>query len=207
MGYLTRLKTTLVKAVKTTFDSAYPEPDFRNLHVSIEFPARQQDYPGCWVDYNPIGNLKRVGINHVEFDEESGSGREFTRWRFQGEASFALVAMTSFERDRLHDEFVRVIAFGPEHSATSRFRQVIEDNEYLSLNMDFDEITVRGMSNTLGTPWQTDDMIYEVEIGTEVLGEFVADPVTYDLIKLTDIEIKEPYTDQQDDPYEGDGWV
>src|SRR5690606_15451698 len=174
--YLQKLKTLLVTAVQDTFDSAYPVQEFRGIPVSIEYPMRQQDYPGIWVDYAPRQSLQVAGIGHIEYAEDDGeAARSFTRWAFAGEASFTLVALTSWERDRLHDEMVRVLAFGRENPGTARFRQTIEDNEWIGLTLDWDNISVRGMNQTVGTPWQTDDLIYETEIAMACRGEFVSD--------------------------------
>lgn len=189
--YLTNLKTALTEAIKRTFDEDYPEPDFRGIHASIEFPMERQQYPGIWVDFNPVGNLQVAGIGHIEYADPSteGTSRAFTRWKYQGEASFTIVAMSSLERDRLHDELVRVLAFGSEQSATSEFRSFIEDNEFLAINFDFDEITVRGFSSSMGTPWHTDEMIYEGEIAMECFGEFVSDGQSQTLLPFREIDI------------------
>lgn len=194
--YLTRLKTLLVDAVQQTFDASYPIPEFRGIHASIEFPIKKADYPAVWVDYNPQGPYTIAGIGHIEYDSDEGEtvARGFTRWKFQGEASFTLVAMTSFERDRLHDEFVRVLAFGRENPGTSDFRDLIEDNEWLGVNFDWDEISVRGMTQTVGTPWQTDDIVYEVEIAMECIGDFVSDSQNKTLIPLSEVRVHD-YTE------------
>lgn len=198
---MTRLKTVLTEAIKRTFDGNYIEPDFRNIHASIEFPQEKQQFPGIWVDYNPIGSLRRVGVGHIEYGEtgEGGTARPFTRWYFQGEASFTVAALTSLERDRLHDEVVRVMAFGEEASSTSDFRAYIESNEFLAVNFDFDEITVRGLAATLGTPWQTNDMIYEAEIAMECVGEFFSDAENVTLVPLSEI-ILTTWNDAEADP-------
>jgi len=199
--YLTTLKGLVVDALKRTFDHNYPEADFRKLAVSIEFPVKRQQYPGIWVDYEPVGELRRAGIGHTEYDTgESGLGRQFTRWRFQGNLSFTIVAMTSLERDRLHDEMVKTLAFGgvpiyPSGNRTgevgkaNEFRRHIEESPYLAVNMDFDEITTRGFAATPGTPWQSEDLIYEAEIVMECLGEFVADEETWELVPIEQINV------------------
>lgn len=198
----------MTDAIHQTFDSAYPVEDFRNLHASIEFPFKEQNFPGVWVDYNPVQALQVVGVNHYEYDENAPgtSARKFTRWRFQGWATFALFALTSLERDRLYDEMVRVMAFGDENTATSRFRAYIEDNEFLAVNFDFDEIGQGGFSGTLGTPWGTEEMVYEAEIQMECFGEFVSDTQGPSLIPLSDIEII-PYGTFEEDPTDPDGWI
>ena len=197
--YLLKLKTLLTDGLRQTFDANYPEEDFRNINIGMEFPVEKQDYPAIWVDYIPVGDLRKVGIGHIEYDEGPTRARSFTRWEFQGHASFTVLALTSFERDRLHDEVVRVMAFGKEIPATNEYRSYIEENEFLGVNFDWDEISVRGMSNTIGTPWQTEEIIYEVEIVMECLGDFASDSLTSTLLPLKEIRVV-PYRDDEEDP-------
>src|SRR5262252_2465856 len=125
--YLAPLKTMLVEAVKTTFDDAYPEPDFRNVHCSIEYPIDKMHYPGVWVDYTDADKLKIAGVDHKEYHDYDPQGfQPYTRWKFSGYASCTVTALTSWERDRLYDELVATFAFGKENHERSRFRKVIE---------------------------------------------------------------------------------
>lgn len=190
-GYLTHLKTALVQALKETFDQDYPEPDFRDINVSIEYPIEPQHYPGIWVDYTDSDSLRVAGIDHHEFTEPGPDGyrRRYTRWRFAGYASFTVVAMSSLERDRLYDELVRCLAFTHESDQVPEFRNYVEDNEFIAMNFDFDEIEPRGSSVAPGTPWGTEELIYEVTLNMEVIGEFISDGSTGALVPLREIRV------------------
>lgn len=185
-GYLVHLKTTLVEACKQVFDATFPEVDFRDLHVSIEYPVDEQNYPGIWVAYSDTQPLRIAGIDHKEYTEAGvdGTVQAFTRWRFAGYASFTLVALSSLERDRLFDAMVRVLALHREDDSVSAFRQYIENNEFVAVNFDFDEVEVVGNSVTPGTPWGSDEFIYEVTVNMEAIGEFISDNATGDLVPL-----------------------
>lgn len=194
------LKTLLVKATQAVFDADYFEEDFRNLHVSIEFPADKQAYPGLWVNFSPTADLHIIGIDHVEYIEnDDDTVTPFTRWEFAGVASWTVTTMSPWERDRLLDEFIRMVAFGPEADSTSGFRSTIEDNELLAVNLNFDKFSIGGEAATPGTPWGTDEVIYEYTISIEVLGEFVSSTADGVLLPITDI-IVTPYTNPPGDP-------
>lgn len=198
--FITHLKTALVEALKKTFDGEYVEEDFRNLRVSIEYPVERQDYPGIWVDFDIEGQLQNAGVDHREYtpdSEDESTVRRVMRWTFQGYGSFTIVALSSFERDRLFDEMVRVLAFGTESEQTSQFRAFIEDNEYLALNIDFDQIGVAGTAALPGTPWGTEEVVYEVTIRMEVMGEIVSDVATGTLVPLSSVVVY-PYIENED---------
>lgn len=192
-GYLVTLKTMLVEATKKTFDQNYPEEDFRDVHISIEYPVDKQHYPGIWIDYSDTAPLEIAGIKHREYTEAGPGGqrRQVTRWKFTGYASFTVVALSSLERDRLFDEMVRVIAFGIEGSQVQEFRSYIENNEFIAANFDFDQIEVQGNAATPGTPWGTDEIIYERTLNMEVIGEFCSEGISASLVPLSRIVIAE----------------
>jgi hypothetical protein len=195
--YLTHVKAMVREAVKNTFDSQYPVEQFRNVWCSIEYPNQPQNYPGIWVDYDDAKPLEVAGISHVEADDE---GRPYTRWKFGGHASFTVAAFTSYERDLLYDELVRVIAFGRQNTLTHRFRQYVENNDLIACNFDFDTIQPGGNGAMPGTPWGSDEVIYEKSFSLQALGEFTVDPDTGGIVPLSRIIITGRTGGTEDEP-------
>lgn len=204
--YLRALKALAVDALVQTFGTPdvhapvdYPNPLFRNkLHISIEYPVEAQNYPGIWVDYEDQRPLEIAGIAHQEIDPE---GRPYTRWKYGGHISYTLVAFTSLERDSLYDELVRTIAFGAQDTATSNFRKTIENNDLIACNLDFDTLQPGGSAAAPGTPWGSDEIIYEKTVTQQAIGEFIVDPEnTQALIPLSKIDITGRTDGTEDDP-------
>lgn len=185
MTYKRTLKAGLVTALKQTFDNDYPDDKLRNLHVSIEFPVKKQEYPSIWVNYE-AALLQAAGIDHVEIAE---SGAQTLRWRFEGHASFTVAALSSLECDRIYDELVRVMAFARQSNIIGSFRQKIENNDLIAMNFDFDRIEDHGDAANPGTPWETDETIYESTIAMQVVGEFSTDVDTGDIVPISRIEV------------------
>lgn len=206
-GYLTHLKTVAREAMATTFDDDYPITDFQSLLVSIEFPNKAEAYPSIWVDFTPTGDLQNAGIGHFEEGHPHGEGgdpKRFQRWRFAGTLSYTGVALTSLECDMLFDEIVNVLAFGLEATPTSEFRTYLENNEFIAVNGNFDEIGQSGFAATPGTPWGTEDVIYERTASLACWGEFVSDGVG-NLALLSEVALY-PYSDREADPTTSGGW-
>ena len=190
--YLTQLKTILVEALRGTFSDGYPVAEWRGINIGIEYPIEPHNYPGIWVDYDDTDNLKIAGIAHMEEKEDDqGDPVHFTRWKFTGYVSMTIVALTSFERDRLYDEVVGVMAFGPDSLGPLNFRHIIENNDYIALNCNFDQIQPRGNNAAPGTPWGTDEIIYERSLNIQVIGEFVPDATGRSLLRLSEIKLVE----------------
>lgn len=210
--YFALVKTTLVEAVKRVFDADYPEADFRDVHVSMEYPDALAHYPGVWVDFQPgMDGLQAAGIGHVEWSGEGddGSRRQFTRWRFGGSAQFTCVAMTSLERDRLVDEFIKIIAFGHEQPQRSDFRAYVEGGEFVALSLNWDRIGLTGKSDLPGTPWGTDDVIYEQTISLGCVGEFASEGTTLAFVPVSEVRVEDRRDDEPDpSPDDAEGtWV
>jgi hypothetical protein len=196
--YRVPLKSAIVEALQQTFGPAYPQSDFRDLHVSIEFPDAPQDYPGIWVNYEDTEPLRRAGIDQREIVQDANGYHEVTRWRFAGSLSFTIGAFSSLERDRLFDELVGVFSFANvDDTQISTFKTSFEQNDFLGINVQYDILTVSGDATNSGTPWGTDDeIIYEITLSTDVIGEYVSDPATNQLVLLSDILVEGYRSDQ-----------
>lgn len=207
--FLAETLTVLTEGLKRTFNVDYPVSDFRDLHVSVEYPSEEQHYPGVWVNFDVAGDLSIAGIGHREFeetevDDETRFG-EVTRWRFEGQSTFTLVSLTSLARARLLDEVVRVIGMGHLETGRGAFRTWVNDNPLIGLSMGWDHIALQGMAETEGTPWGTDDILYEVTLAVDTIGEFTSDPSGL-LVPLSAIRVYQA-AEGQPDPRPGEGWA
>lgn len=173
--YLVVLKSAVVEALRATFDNGYPEEDFRGVWSSIEFPIAKDAYPGIWVSYDDTDEVSIAGIGHREVIEDDGGHEHLvTRARFGGVITLTVSALTSLERDRLYDELIRTLIFARMEPEVSTFRDKIEHNDLIAVNMDFDKLKVGGDAAAAGTPWGTDEMIYERSVSLNCLGEFIS---------------------------------
>jgi hypothetical protein len=202
------LKTLLTRSWREVFSVHHPTDDFKDLHVSIEFPIEEAAYPGIWVDFEPTAQLETAGIDHQEhvYDEDAEAWRVVQRWRFAGWATFTCTALSSGVRDRLFDEMVKVIAFGNQDPERSKFRDAIENNDLIGTDFDWDQIRISGFTATPGTPWGTNDVVYEATLNMECVGEFVSMPGLDTLVPLSGVEVV-AYTEEEGDPTTDGGWL
>lgn len=194
--FLKETKSILTAAMQATFTPTYPVTDFQNLYISIEFPLEEQNYPAMWVGFEPLGQIERGGIDNEykgTMTNPDGTVSTFSLWRATGYGTFTIGAMTAGQRDRLFDEVVRVFAFSAESQVTP-FRGLIEENPLIAMNMNFDQVAVRGMSENPGTPWGTSEILYEATLAVEAVIEFASDqaanltPLSKVLVDPTDIK-------------------
>jgi hypothetical protein len=185
--FLVQLKTAITVALRQVFGPGYPVADFRELPITIEFPYQEQQYPGVWVTWDPVGTISRAGIDNMFYGPPELTSdtvdNVLYRYRFSGYSMYTVGALTSMQRDRLYDELVRTFLMSGDPNVTG-FRTYVEANPYIAMNMDFDTISTRGMAENPGTPWGTNDFIYEATLAIETLGEFISDQFMTDLVPL-----------------------
>jgi hypothetical protein len=75
------------------------------------------------------------------------------------------------------------------------------------MNFDFDEIGQRGFSAAPGTPWGTDDVVYEGTLAMECVGEFVSNIDTGEIVGVISAIQVTPYSDKEEDPTSEGGWT
>jgi hypothetical protein len=198
-GFLREVKAAAVEAVQQSFTILYPEPGtagaFQVPYVSVEYPIRQADYPAVWVDFE-VAELRTVGIDYSEMQPD---GTTWARWRFTGHVTFTVVALSSNERDLIYDQLVALAAFASQSTSPSQFRQTAESTDLIAAEWSFDKVEDRGQAAAPGTPWMTDEMVYERGFALQLIGEFISDPVTFELVTLAEILVTEsPEADPAD---------
>lgn len=176
--FLLQAKTLFLEAIQNAFDADYPDPLLRGLWISMEYPVEPAQMPGIWVDFTPTAELQIAGISHHEdVLQTDGTFRRGTRWRFGGHISYTVTAMTSRERDKIADEVIRVLAFGGEYPTLSEYRKTLEANDLIQVSMQWDTFSIGGKDEAPGTPWGSDEMVYEITVGVDCQGSFISGSV------------------------------
>lgn len=190
-GFLRLIKTTATDALAQALTWSYPEQDAaggsKAPYVSVEYPRSPGAYPGVWVDFE----VSMVQIAGLDYTEMLPGGQVLTRWRFQGYTSFTIVALdNSNECDSLYDQVVALTAFAAQSEFPSPFRDAIDSSPLVATTWSFDTVEPRGQSAAPGTPWGSDEVIYERGLALKVIGEFVTNPVTTQLVNLREIIVR-----------------
>lgn len=175
-GFMRVIKTGSVDALRQAFQLSYPEQDAAGgtqfPSVSMDYPVAQGAYPGIWVDFE-VSLLQTAGVDYTEM---LADGTILTRWRFQGYFVATIVALNSNECDGIYDQLVALTAYAAQSQYPSVFREVIDANGLVTTTWSYDTVEGRGQSAAPGTPWGTDEIIYERGLALRVIGEFVTGP-------------------------------
>lgn len=182
--------TVWVEAFKEVFHSDdYLGESLKNIPIHTDYPVAETDYPGLWVNYTMQGDLKNVGIGHEEFyPDEDGDLRRVSRWHFGGLVEVTIGAMSNLERALLLDELTKTIAVGRiDENPEGELRRHIERSDLIGQIVTWDSFMVGAFAESQGTPWGTDDPIYEATVSLTTSGEVAIDPATGKLVQLSAI--------------------
>lgn len=209
--------TAWVEAFEALFhDPTYPAPaspglpDLRDIPVLTDYPQEEINYPGLWVNFTMQGDVKNVGIGHVEYETDDDGTHEVYRWHYGGFVEITIGAMSNLERALLLDEVTKAIAVARvDKNREGALRAHVERNDLIGMTVTWESITISGFGEAQGTPWGTDDIIYEATITLTMIGEVVLNPLTGTLVPLTAVSF-DPQVDTEGLvlPTPGtDGWV
>lgn len=208
--YRVPLKTAVVEALESVFTDTHPNVDFRGQNkplVSIAYPVEESHYPAIWVQYADDGEISIAGIGHIEqaVDEPNQRLIECSRWSFSGSVTMTIATISSYETDRLFDEVVRIFVGARFNPALATFRSKIENNDLIAVNANFDDIEPFGDATPMGTPWGTDEIIYEVSLRFDVRGEFLTDQLNTELVPLSGVTFIDYVEGSTEPPWPGPG--
>lgn len=180
-GPIEAAKRGVVMALRQTINGTTLS-DEGNIRVDMEYPSKVESYPSVWVQFS-LTRLRNAGMGHEHYTEE-GLVRE---WMYEGKVNLTLLFLSSKERDQMADALITIFAFSRSASMMStrnvvvqreggfeysNFFSSLDENEYLSMTLNSDEIRPGGQSINVGTPWDPDTLVYEDNYSFDVQGQF-----------------------------------
>lgn len=175
IAYKMNIKRGVVNALRTVFDSDYPDAHGKldNLHVSAEWPDKPEQYPCIIVNYRETTPLTSVGVGHFEFVLEGPN--VIKRWQYQGQVELLVATETSLQRDYISDHLVHLLAFGSTSIYTNVFIPALDTNKGLDIQIMNDTLTPTGENVEPGSSWGLEDFrIYITGYSFSVFGTFTS---------------------------------
>lgn len=182
-GVIENAKRGVIRALRATFDTQYPDDVLAGVHVDMEYPVTRESYPGVWVQFS-LNTIQRAGISQEIIGPD---GVRYYHWRFNGRITLTVVALTSLERDRMADGLINLFAFGRYIPSMSAFSDSLNSYENVAIFLDQDALTPGGQSVNVGVPWDPDQIAYEDTYSIDCIGEFfmsTGDPTPVFLSRL-----------------------
>lgn len=190
--FVANVLTVWTEALKSILNSGNNEQSLRNIPVSTEFPMKAVDYPGLWLNFTLNGDVQNVGIGHVEYADTDQGTITLLRWHFGGLIEITLSALTNLERALLVDKISTAIAIARvDKNYEGNLRATVERSDLLGMIVTWESFHIGGFAETPGTPWETDEVVYEATISLSIEGECVLNPTTGVVVPLSAIRIYE----------------
>lgn len=197
--FLAAAKLAMVEALNLTFDDDY-EGDYTPRSIDIEYPDREDTWPGLFVQFRPSGPVSWTGLNPDMYSVSGVESFEGVRkGSFTGAYELQILALTSAERDSIWDTIVGVVLAGEMREDTRRFHDTLAQHDLIDLTIQKAQITPVGDVVGIGTPWNPEVLTYESTLKIPAVGEFFMDMGTAEFLQLSDVEVhknndlEEPY--------------
>jgi len=163
---VTPVKKSLIRALRATFTSMYPNTKIANMNIDMEYPYLEEKYPGIWVRFSP-STIKASGLDPTrQTDDEI-----FGVWYFEGTVSLTILALSSKERDLISDGFIEAYAFGSLMPSASVFASTLQSSNLVNMSLQSDVLTAGGQTESVGVPWDDDKLAYQDSYSFEVVGQ------------------------------------
>jgi hypothetical protein len=183
-GMIEAVKRCVITGLREAFgNSSLSGAADENFYIDIEYPTDITQYPGIWVQF-AIEQLQRAGLSMETWTKDDrGQWGPIHEWAFNGRITLTIAAMSSKDRDRLADTVIAQLAFSrppdlvirdPRRDA-KQMRGLItalDENPYVSMTLNTDQIQSGGQTVTSGTPWAQNILLYEDNYSVACTGQF-----------------------------------
>lgn len=181
-GLLQSVKSATVLALRDAL-SGMSMADRSQVNISLEYPLKEVEYPGIWVQFS-VTKLNRSGIGHeVQVQDENDNWTFVQEWTFMGRTTLTVLALKNIDRDRLSDSLIASLAYArpPQNVLTDpqadarQHRSLItalDENPYVAITLQLDTLIPGGQQATPGTPWSDDILTYQDSWSFDMVGQF-----------------------------------
>lgn len=191
--YKTYIKTAIVQAFRGVFQH-HKDELLARTKVTLDYPRADAELPTVIVRFYER-DIQNMGVGHEEHIQVDGPDGKpldpfggvftFRHYLYHADIEYAILALSSKDRDLIADTIVQTLAMGKLEAYTNRFFDRIYPNEreakypdsiWHFININTDKIT-GGNETQESTPWQSeDDLIYRTSYRTATMGEFYSVP-------------------------------
>ena len=163
---ITPAKKLIVEGLRSTFTNLYPNERLASMNINIEYPYEREHYPGIWVRFVP-SVVRASGLNpDVHTPTEI-----YAVWHFEGTFSLTILALTSKERDLIVDGLIEAYAFAHMMPSASVLYSTITASDLINMTLQSDTLTPGGPTESVGTPWDDDKLVYEDRYSFFAIGQ------------------------------------
>lgn len=191
--YKTYIKTAMVQAFRGVFEH-HKDELLGRTKVVLDYPRTDAEMPAVIVRFHGR-DIQNMGVGHEEHIQVDGTDGQpiepfggvyaFRHYMYHADIEFAILGLSSKDRDLISDTVVQTLAMGKLEAYTNQFFERIYPNEteakypdsiwhFINVNTD---LFYDGSETQEQTPWQSeDDLIYRTSCRVPVMGEFYSVP-------------------------------
>lgn len=224
--YRTYIKETMVEAMRLVFAN-HNDQFLRNTKVTVDLPMDRASFPSVIVRFYER-RIWNAGIGHYEWVRITPDGTQpelfqrFKHFLYTGDVEFAILGLSSKDRDFMADAIVNIIGMSDTESYMNAFYDRIYNADTSTepgakshfINLKSDDFQGFGDQEELA-PWMPEDvLVYRTSYRVPIFGEFYSRELTtggtnYGKVTKVDVYPYMPPEETLPDPHPEDPapWV
>lgn len=183
-GMIESVKRAVVVALREALTNTSLSLSVQNteIHVELEYPMKEEQYPGVWVQFS-VSKIQRMGLGHEIWQLINGNWVAKQEMTYEGRVTLTIMALTNKERDRIADSLLMMLSFSrpPEvvltmSTDTKKYRNFmtsLDQSPYVSLTVNSDILHPGGQTVNIGVPWQEDIPAYVDTYSFDLIGQYM----------------------------------
>lgn len=167
--FIVNIKTAIVTALRNTLDNKdYPDSKIRGIQIHMEYPVKEADYPGIWVEFI-LTKLTAASIGGQYYLKDDVLTQQ---WLFEGTIRLTILALSNYERDVYASQLLQMLAFGPMNPISGIFHEYLKSaDSKIGIAINSDTLSIGGQQTAFGTPWDDEQIYYQDTYSMQCIGE------------------------------------
>lgn len=200
LAYQTAVIEQISTSLAKVFNDSYPDTLLQAPYVGPDYPLTKERFPSIIVTYEPSRTIN-LGMGHYTtvIDDQTGEPVQVQQYRFEGQVTFKIVALSTIDAIAIADQVVELLSFGKIDTRFQAFWKEIVDNDFISITLLTNSLTMSGKSE-VPSPWgDTDVSLYETTVTCGIVGEFESETFSSGIVRISGVNLL-PYRPDQNPP-------
>lgn len=168
IGYFYSCLTAATDSIRKILqsDNAVAIHGYPNIKVESDYPIEEKAYPYVRVGYQNDDFRPAAPMEWVRVNRKDGGHADLACYLFTGRITIDIYALSPVEVSLISDAIISCIEIDPT------YRNLLRSNPYINIEPNMATMKNNTSNDSLGTPWDADQVTCFKQFSFNVRGEF-----------------------------------